>query len=242
MSAFEFIQALLCIAVTPLVADRMQGLSLKHFHARSINRKGPQTLLDPPDDPSDLQTLALKTCSQVGLRGQFVTQKEDLLGTHFHCKRTIHKLGRDHLSRQDVWAMPRHRHSKHVFCKASVNFQRPIGVRRGPCLVGKSPVTPCHLMQSRDILSWISRRQSQQVNRVNTMIRSRFMGVLAEAKQKTLGIAIDFQIVARQIYQKSPANDCKAFMQKHRNNIDSKYKLNLLNRYLFKNQKELNRD
>ena len=97
---------------------------------------------------------------------------------------TRHSLWRDHLSRQHVRAMPRPRHSKHVFCKASVNLQRPIGVRRGPCLVGKSPVMTCHLMQSRDNFSWISRRQSQQVKSVNAMVRSGFMGVLGEAKQK----------------------------------------------------------
>ena len=184
MSTFDFTQTLLRMALTQLNADRSQGLSLNHFHACSINPKGPQTRLDPPDDPSDLPALALKACSQVGLEGPFVTPTEDLLGTRFLCKRTKHSDWRDHLSRQHVWAMPKPRHRKHVFCKASVDLQRPIGVRRGPCLVGKSPVTPCHLMQSGDNLSWISRRQSQPVKRVNAMVRSGFMGVLGEAKQK----------------------------------------------------------
>jgi hypothetical protein len=131
MSIFRSIPALLCIAVTQLNSDLRQGLSLNHFHC-PINRKGPQTLIDPTDDPSELPALRLKDCSQVGLEGEFVTPKEDLLGSRFHCKRTMHSLWRDHLSRQHVWAMPRPRHSKHVFCKASVNLQRPIDVRRGP--------------------------------------------------------------------------------------------------------------
>jgi len=141
MNNFEFIQALFCNAVKHPNADRRPGLSLNRFYPCSINRKGSQTLLDPPDDPTELPALALKACSQVGLEGQFVTPKADLLGTPFHCKRTMHKLWRDHLSRQHVWAMPRPRHRKHVFC--------------------------------------------------------------SETKQKTLGIAIDFQIVARKNIKKA---------------------------------------